>query len=87
MEIFEQILRFTDGERLRCRSSIENFERAFGCIAVGARDAMKLRVADFGRRLQRAEDYGPADLQGPRIVLGKRFASEVGCHDRKLLAR
>ena len=53
---------------------------------MGARDAMKLRVADFGRRLQRAEDYGPADLQAPRIVLGKRFASEVGCHDRKLLA-
>ena len=87
MEIFKQLAGFTDAERLRCRSSIENFERGFACIAVGTRDAMKLLVADFGGSLQRAKDYGPADLQRAWIALSKRLAGEVACHDRKLLAR
>ena len=54
---------------------------------MSASDAMKFRVVDFGRRLQRAEDYSPANLQSARIDLGKGFPGEVRRRNQKLFAR
>ena len=48
---------------------------------------MKFLVADFGGRLHRAKDYGPASMQGARVALSKGFPGEVGCRNPKVLPR
>jgi hypothetical protein len=81
----EQLGRFENGEWLRRRSAIENFKCTLASVAMSAGDSMKLRIADSGRGLQRAEDYGPSDLQYARIALGKCSSGEVRSRNRKLL--
>src|SRR5438270_342107 len=78
MEIFEQLARFTDAERLRRRSRTENFECTFAGIAMGTGDPMKLSVGNVGGGLQRAENDRPADLQRAQIALGKCSSETVG---------
>src|SRR5438094_2990669 len=48
---------------------------------------MKFLVADFGGRLHRTKDYGPASMQGARVALSKSFPGEVGCRNPKVLPR
>ena len=86
MEIFEQLARFTDAERLRRRSRTENFECTFAGIAMGTGDPMKLSVGNVGGGLQRAENDRPADLQRAQIALGKCSSSTIEGCDRKLVA-
>ena len=85
MKILEQLGRFENGEWLRRRSAIENFKRTLASVSMSAGDSVKLRIADFGRVLQRAEDYGPSDLQYARIALSKCPSGEIRSRNRKLL--
>ena len=85
MNILEQPGRFENCEWLRRRSAIENFKRTLASVAMFAGDSMKLRIADFGRVLQRTENYGLSDLQYAGIALGKCPSGEVRSRNRKLL--
>src|SRR5215467_12349134 len=53
---------------------------------MGASDAMKFRIGNLCRSLQRAENDSPTHLHGPRVALGKGFSGEVRSCNRELLA-
>src|SRR5262249_56029158 len=85
LKILEQLGRLKNAERLRRCSAIESVKRTLSGVAMSGGDSMKLRIADFGRVLQRAEDCCPSDLQYARIALAKCSSGEVRGCNRKLL--